>query len=341
VTTKTKRVPVAACQLRSGPFELSADDAGAAAAKSPPTARILARSGQAIEHWYWGKLVQDLAGMQQLKDRLPLDYCHDAGEILGYAEGWSRESGDLTCTGTLLTDESERAAEIVRLAKAGVPYEASISFTPIAVEYLDDGQAATVNGALVDGPAAVVRKWRLTGLAVCPRGADPNTKTELSAAAGGEFEVELTEKIMPDNNANETPEQIAARVQSELTARITDYTTRFGQHGQAWALSARPLAECYADHVVQLQQQHAAELAAQKSTGDAALADLQGKLTAAEAKVTDLSARLAAVKVGEEKPLSTTPADSQGVAELSAQEQAALGPNLSKFLAAQRRAKAK
>lgn len=303
---RTKRIPASACRLRSGPFELAA--AGDGEGKSPPQARILARSGEGIPHWYWGKLVQDLAGMQQLKDRLPLDYCHDPGEVLGYAEDWTRDSGDLRCIGTLLVEQSERAAEVVSLARSGVPYEASITFTPITVEYLDPGQVATANGRQVDGPAAIVRTWLLTGLAVCPRGADPNTRTELSATAG-EIEVTIKEAESMAEINNETPEQIAARVQTELTARIEDYLNRFGSQGQGWALSSRPLVECYQDLVTQLREQHATDLAAVKDQHATELAAVKAERDAASKKAGDAETRLSQIGLGEAKPASSVPAE--------------------------------
>jgi len=338
-----KKVPANACRLLCGSFELRASDQPAA--NAPRAATILARSGKGIEHWYWGKLVNDFAGMEQLQDRLPLDYCHDSEQILGYAEGWSKDSGDLSCTGTLLTEESERAAEIVRLSDAGVPYQASITFTPINVEQLKFGSSAVVNGLTVDGPAAIVRQWRLTGLAVCPRGADPNTKTQLSAGAG-EIDVDfLNEKeIGKMTDHIETTEQITARVQQELTDRISDYSQRFGQPGQGWALSNRPLADCYQDHVTALAERHATELAAAKATHDAAIADLQGQLAAKATEATELAERLESLSLGEKKPVTTAPAEGADASELTADEQkelrAGLTPSLAKHVAMQRRAKA-
>ncbi len=324
-----RKVPSQACQLRAGPLDLAAGDA-------PPVAKILARSGEAIDHWYWGKLCHDLAGMELLKPRVPLDYCHDPAEIIGFAEGWETESGNLTCSGTLLTAESPRAAEVAAMSRAGVPYEASISFQPLAIEELSERQVATVNGRQVEGPAAIVRRWQLRGLAVCPRGADPNTRTELAEA--GEIEVTILSKetAMSDQN-QETPEQIAARVQTELTARLTDYTQRFGPQGQAWALSSRPLAECCTDLVTQLREAHGQELAAAKTAQDAAAAELQTKLTAAEAQAAELQARLAAIGVGEKTPVSTAPGE--GTSQLTAAEQSQLTPAMAKFVGAMRAGK--
>lgn len=169
--------PLDACRLKAGsPLELKA---AGVAATGAVTANVLARSGRAIEHPWWGRLIHDQAGREQLKDRLPLDYCHDSGQILGYAEDWRTEANNLVCVATLLPGESDRAREVIDLARRGVPYEASISFTPILIEELRPGKSATVNGQLIEGPASVIRRWRLTGLAVCPRGADSNTRTEL------------------------------------------------------------------------------------------------------------------------------------------------------------------
>ena len=140
----------------------------------------------------------------------------------------------------------------------------------------------------------------------------------------------------------ETQEQITARVKQELTDRITDYTKRFGQPGQGWALSSRPLADCYQDHVAALTERHATELAAVKATHEAAIADLQSQLAAKATEATVLSERLASLSLGEQKPASNVPAES--LSELTDEErselQAGLTPSLAKHVAMQRRAKA-
>jgi hypothetical protein len=142
----------------------------------------------------------------------------------------------------------------------------------------------------------------------------------------------------------ETMEQITARVEQELTGRITDYSARFGQPGQGWALSNRPLAECYQDHVAALAERHATELAAVKATHDAAIVDLQGQLAAKATEATELAERLESLSLGEPKPASTTPAEGADASELTADEQkelrAGLTPSLAKHVAMQRRAKA-
>ena len=339
MTTQTKRVPLSACQLRSGPFMLAAGDAAGDAEKAvPPVARILARSGLAIEHWYWGRLCHDLNGMEQVKDRLPLDYCHDPADLVGYAEGWQRDSGDLTCDGTLLVDQSERARQVVEMAKAGVPYEASISFTPISVEELYAGQSATVNGRLVEGPAAIVRRWRLTGLAVCPRGADPNTKTELSASAG---DVEITiHQPTPEAPMSTTEPKTPAAIAAELKA---DHAAFRAKYGEDLAAQWGPLGECelsiesVGQYVQRLREGYDAKLALAAQEHDGRRVELQQQLETATAKVTDLEARLAAVQLGEPAAASTVPATVTPKEEVELRS--SLTPNLAKYVVATRAAK--
>jgi hypothetical protein len=135
--------------------------------------------------------------------------------------------------------------------------------------------------------------------------------------------------------------EVFARAQQELTARLTDYCTRFGPQGQGWALSNRPLPDCYQDLVSQLREQHAAELTAQQAAHASQVAELQAKLDAQVTKVTELTDRLDSLALGEKTPVSTGPGDPNA---LTPEEQKELGaslpPRLAAFVAAQRRAKA-
>jgi len=180
-TRDLSRIPAAACVLAVGEFELG--DNGANAKTAP--VRLVARSGKPIEHWFWGRIVHDLAGMHLHKSRVPIDYVHDSKEIVGYLNKFDATSGDLVTSGALVPfKDSDRATEIVHKMKAGVPYEASINFggDGIKIEDVLDGMVAQVNGYQFAGPGVIVREWPLRGVAICPYGADANT--ESSALAG-------------------------------------------------------------------------------------------------------------------------------------------------------------
>lgn len=170
------RIPAGACCLVLGEFELGDNGEGS---KSAPV-RLVARSGKPIEHWFWGRIVHDMAGMHLHKPRLPIDYVHDSKEIIGYLNHFDTGTGDLVTSGALVPfKDSDRATEILHKMREGVPYEASINFggDGIKLEELPEGMVATVNGAQVEGPAVIVREWPLRGVAICPYGADANTES--------------------------------------------------------------------------------------------------------------------------------------------------------------------
>lgn len=139
---------------------------------------LLARSAQPITHWYWGKVVHDMAGFKAAKPTLAVDYCHNAGEVLGYSNKFKASNDGLVLDGLLVQfQEQDRVGRIMHLRRAGVPYEASIFFDPYTfkVEEIEPGQQASVNGYRLAGPALIVREWLLRGVAICPHGADRNT----------------------------------------------------------------------------------------------------------------------------------------------------------------------
>ena len=175
-----EKVPAEALKFHYGD-EASACEFAAAGDDGKVPIKIKARSREPIDHWYWGRVIHDMAGMRTNKKRIPVDYCHREDEILGALDTFDTETGDLQTAG-FLDAEDERAAEIVRKGKKGVPYEASIFFDrrTVEAERLSDRESATVNGTTVRGPVTIIRKWTLRAVAVCPYGYDPKTSTRFS-----------------------------------------------------------------------------------------------------------------------------------------------------------------
>jgi hypothetical protein len=154
-----------------------------ASKKAPVT--LLARTGQPIEHPWWGKIVHDMSGMRLHKDRLPIDYNHFEDEVLGYLDKFDTTSGDLVVSGALTPfNDQDRASEVLFKGREGVPYEASIDFSGdgLVLEELAPNAVASVNGYQLSGPAVIVRQWPLRGVAICPYGADMNTSAQFSAS---------------------------------------------------------------------------------------------------------------------------------------------------------------
>lgn len=173
-----KEIPAAACR-----FAATATITPASG-DEPARVKILARSAKPIEHWYYGLVIHDMAGMFQPKPSIPLDYCHRDDEVLGHADTFNADpAAGLTVEGPIIPfTKDDRASEVLFRAAKGTPYEASINFAGdgVKLEILAEGQVATVNGGTIEGPATIVRQWPLRGVALCPYGADSNTSAQFA-----------------------------------------------------------------------------------------------------------------------------------------------------------------
>ncbi|MEM1061861.1 MAG: hypothetical protein AAGJ97_05970 [Planctomycetota bacterium] len=186
--------------------------------------RLLARTGDPVEHWYWGQIVHDFDGMVHA-DSIVLDWCHDDDDILGYADGFELADGELWLAGKLLHNrDGDRVSWLTKNVPRGVPMQASITArydvagdTP-PMEFIPEDVSTEVNGREVAGPALIARRWRLIGTAICPHGRDGNTRTELSR--GGRF-VAPPQIFRPDEEAEPMPKPAPA-ADDKLTAGETD-----------------------------------------------------------------------------------------------------------------------
>lgn len=181
----TRDVPAHALTFRGGELEFA--EAAADAKTFPFTMR--ARSSGVINHWYWGRIVHDMKGMQLRKPTCPIDYCHNDSQVIGVGEKFQAGNDGLNVSGQLValaTDASDRAFEVATKAKNKIPYEASIDWRGpgILIEEVGEGVSVEVNGQQFEGPLTVVRKWPLRAVAVCPYGADPGTATQFSEQNG-------------------------------------------------------------------------------------------------------------------------------------------------------------
>ena len=213
-TRNFAEIPASACTMDAGCFELGDNGKGA---KSAPV-RLVARSGQPIEHPYWGKVAHDLSGMHMHKSRLALDYVHDSNQIIGYLNHFDIDSGDLVTSGALVPfKDTDRATEILHKMGEGVPYEASINFggDGIKVQEVAEGELSEVNGYQFEGPGVIIREWPLRGVAVCPYGADMNTE---SAAAFSQSKQVFSASVVTEPEA--TTEECAMSESVDVEAKV-------------------------------------------------------------------------------------------------------------------------
>ena len=143
--------------------------------RSAPVSAIVCDSKPA-EHWHWGRIVLDLAGMKLRRKRLPLTWGQAAGEVIGYLNRICRKTGGdgvarLECSGALVPRKGNgKAAEIVASARTGVAYQASVDLAGVgaSIEEVKLGASVEVNGCTLEGPACIIREWPLRGVAICP-----------------------------------------------------------------------------------------------------------------------------------------------------------------------------
>jgi len=288
------QIPAAACRLEIGPIEF-ADDAADSEEYSARPISMMARTADAIDHWFFGSVIHDMTGLQLHKSTIPVDYNHD--EEIGFLDQFDatddglRVSGKLTPTGL----DGDPAEKILRRAAAGVPYEASINFAgPMEIEEVDDDEVVQVNGREFAGPGLVIRNWHLRGVAVTPYGADMNTESTfesgdhvpvrfLNSHAKGDTMADTTADTANTDNAaelGETNETIDPR------AEVREYVERFGDRGAVWYAEGLSIDDAR----------------------DRELDELRGENDALRDQVAALKQRLSAPAItGEADPVELTP----------------------------------
>lgn len=216
-------IPAKACRFSECEFVIG--DNGEKSKTAP--IKLTARSGKPIEHWFWGRVVHDLAGMRLHKSRLPVDYAHDDKEVIGYLNRFDSQSGDLVVSGALVPfKDTDRATEIIHKNREGVPYEASINFggDGIKIEEVAEGFLAQVNGYAFEGPGIIIREWPLRGVAICPYGADANTNSAVLSGSDSQKFAATVIKPQPltakEENEMSTSVDVAAEVKEETVAEV-------------------------------------------------------------------------------------------------------------------------
>lgn len=146
--------------------------------------KIIARTANAATSWWFGPCVHSFEGMRA-SARMPLDYCHDPKEVIGFAETPKVEGDALVIPSYIQPfKDGDRASEILFRGKAGTPYQASIQMSENYKSlWLSEGQSAVVDGRTVEGPCTIFTEWELIGLAVCPQGVDINTSVGFDGEA--------------------------------------------------------------------------------------------------------------------------------------------------------------
>lgn len=314
--------------------------------------QMTARSGEEINHWYWGRIIHDMDGMQLRKDRVTVDYQHEYDAVIGYADKFSAGPDGLEVSGALVsTKQHDKAFEVYAKGKAGVPYESSIDWEgPGAeVEWIPEGVSTEVNGRQFEGPGYVVRKWPLRAIAVCRYGSDPDTRTQFSNQTADQVSVcqfslkgpEMADsKPTTTDDKKETPTEAKQQTEQKPAATapataaagmisldtVKQFSSEFGAKGTEYLSQGLSLDAARFQFAI-----HERDTAREESR------QLSEKLTAKETRITELETQLKQFggSLGQETPVETD-GDGKGGKEDPRAKQFAVhgGDNRGKFAAA-------
>ena len=194
-------------------LRIEAAEAGAA-----PTFELVAYTGAAIRQgWSRSPLVVDLAGMDTAKASIPILWSHERSldAVIGKSTEILNDGQTLIIRGELLT-EGDIPEKVARLARAGIPLQASIGADAANIENENAGGNVTVNGREYAGPVSVDRASDLRETSVVLFGADARTSAAIAA--------EANEDDFMSNELTQTPVEAAAP-QTEAPAAVAVDTT--------------------------------------------------------------------------------------------------------------------
>ena len=163
-------------------FEFAAKQEG-----QPRRFKLKLYDGSISQHWYWGKLAFDLAGMKLEKAKIPILFGHDTMVRIGVADKATFD-GAFILEGYAL--DNDDASSVLQDADQGFPFEASLKFDPnkSKFRFVRDGEKAEVNGKTIVGPGTIFTKTVVKEGSVCVFGALNNCKTEAFAERPEELE---------------------------------------------------------------------------------------------------------------------------------------------------------
>ena len=197
---------------------------------------MLAHSGQPMQHWLFGTMVVDLAGLRTSKMKKPVLLEHDPEKRVGYTESFSVTEQGLSIDGHFLKT-SKLAEEIIADSRDGFPFEASISFERVKMQRVDEGETTEVNGYEFAGPGRIVRESEFREVSFVALGADMHTSAEALAGNGVTEQIEVTSRKDTEMSKDDkAPEQPAVTVDS-IKANHPDIAEQLSAEGREAAIS--------------------------------------------------------------------------------------------------------
>ena len=182
--TKTTRPPTEAAKF-AATVSIDRSETDTSALQEKPIT-IVARTSQEAFQGYWGRCVNDFAGYIPATGPVPIDYNHntdDTSDVIGVADTLEIVDGNLIAHGRIIPfAPDDTASEVIFKGSSGIPYQASIVLDLTTIEAVEvaAGETVEVNGQPFVGPGYIFTRWGVSGIAILPYGADPNTSVQFA-----------------------------------------------------------------------------------------------------------------------------------------------------------------
>lgn len=216
---------------------------------------MVAYTGAAVEVGFGIPTVFDLSAMSVSKGNLPILLQHDPERRVGFGEAIENSGSSLTIQGQFL--ENEHAEEVIRDSKQGFPWQASVGLAPKAVEFIDSGNKATINGQVFEGPVLRVSS-QLRESSFVSMGADGETSAVALSASAESNQYELEVEMSQVDNAPTADKKGASA--KELRAAFPNDSGFVLDCIEA----GLTVEEAHVKYLPVIQAKHAAELEAQR-----------------------------------------------------------------------------
>ncbi len=143
-------------------------------------------------HWYWGDLAIDLEGLKFTRKKYPVLENHNTGLKIGFTGKPIVDGAVVLNPKTTKFVSTPESKEFQETSSEGFPYQASMYAVPSAIERIEEGESAKVNGFTLKGPGTIWRKAEFQEASVCVFGWDKQTEASVFSK-DEKTKIELTE----------------------------------------------------------------------------------------------------------------------------------------------------